>query len=188
MPQSRIFIDLDDTLVDFTGTFLETYYPKLGRVFKDQIVTYDLFQHVKIGIGAECTRDREQFWSRIPAAFWRDLPWLHQGRKIIAWAQQHFREVYIATVPTQFSSSSEGKYQWVNCSLPPDMRKNFCITPYKHLLCRTGDVLIDDSPDNLRKWVEQGGSVIMSQQPWNRHLDYETVVDVIGVSRKGVFW
>ncbi len=49
---------------------------------------------------------------------------------------------------------------------------DYVIGPHKHLLAKSGGILIDDSDTNCQKFRLSGGTPILFPQPWNemRHL------------------
>ena len=150
---SRIFVDLDDVLVDFRGGAIRLHgwdpadcRPEMWDMCESRGVT------------------QEDFWKPIDEAgedFWYLLqphPWIHE---VIELVERHVgEEWYIVTSPSRHVSSYVGKLKWVKAWFGAQFDRMIPMT-HKHLLADYDRVLIDDSPDNILEFNNAGGIGIL---------------------------
>jgi len=73
------------------------------------------------------------------------------------------------TVSTACQHGHKGKQEWLREYLPwLDRRDHLFFGNAKWRI--SGDVLIDDSPDQITNWCKTGRPAIVFDHPWNRHV------------------
>ena len=124
-----------------------------------------------IGASTECALQIEgdEMWELIDqqgSAWWANLqplPWV--AELLLLFAGQTDK-LSILTSPANTVYAATGKLQWVAQHLPAFVDRVH-LTADKHLLARPGVLLIDDSDENCREFIEAGGAAIVFPQPWN---------------------
>lgn len=154
----HILLDIDGVLADFVTGALEIH----GRPYH-KVTHWNFFE--SMGISAD------EFWRKIDEKgidFWASLkayPWLMYLVNTV----EHFCPDWtLATSPSIHHSCYAGKRLWVQRQFGKYFTRCM-IGSQKHLMSREGVVLIDDSDDNCRKFMEKGeGISILFPQPWNK--------------------
>jgi len=101
---------------------------------------------------------------------WYDLPWMHDGKAILAHVVAAFgmENVRLLTTPMPNCMSASGKVAWVRKNIPGLEKQLIIMTAPKETLARTpGSVLIDDSSKNVDRWRDAGGNAILVPRWWN---------------------
>jgi 5'(3')-deoxyribonucleotidase len=165
------FLDLDGVLVNFVQGVLDYFS------VDDFIVDHWRFD---ITLAAKLNISVAYFWSCFNQRFWESLKWMPDGKAILAACEERFgSEVYLLSSPCATEGCAEGKTNWVKRHLPQYSRKLF-IGSAKLALASDCKVLVDDSDDNVTKFVVAGGKAILVARPWNTkaHLMHATVEDL----------
>jgi 5'(3')-deoxyribonucleotidase len=140
MSKYRIFCDLDGVIIDF------------NQGYKDLTnITLDKSEH----------RSDSKFWEPIEKAgydFWVNLKWMSDGH--ILW---NFISPYNPTIlsaPSRQVESRIGKHDWVNRELPgtPLILRS---AKHKKDFAAPDAILIDDRPENIEGWIQEGGIGIL---------------------------
>lgn len=140
MSKYRIFCDLDGVIIDF------------NQGYKDLTnITLDKSEH----------RNDSKFWEPIEKAgydFWGNLKWMSDGH--ILW---NFISPYNPTIlsaPSRQVESRIGKHDWVNRELPgtPLILRS---AKHKKDFAAPDAILIDDRPENIEGWIQEGGKGIL---------------------------
>jgi 5'(3')-deoxyribonucleotidase len=140
MSKYRIFCDLDGVIIDF------------NQGYKDLTnITLDKSEH----------RSDSKFWEPIEKAgydFWANLKWMSDGH--ILW---NFISPYNPTIlsaPSRQVESRIGKHDWVNRELPgtPLILRS---AKHKKDFAAPDAILIDDRPENIEGWIQEGGIGIL---------------------------
>ncbi len=140
MSKYRIFCDLDGVIIDF------------NQGYKDLTnITLDKSEH----------RSDSKFWEPIEKAgydFWANLKWMSDGH--ILW---NFISPYNPTIlsaPSRQVESRIGKHDWVNRELPgtPLILRS---AKHKKDFAEPDAILIDDRPENIEGWIQEGGIGIL---------------------------
>jgi 5'(3')-deoxyribonucleotidase len=140
MSKYRIFCDLDGVIIDF------------NQGYKDLTnITLDKSEH----------RSDSKFWEPIEKAgydFWINLKWMSDGH--ILW---NFISPYNPTIlsaPSRQVESRIGKHDWVNRELPgtPLILRS---AKHKKDFAAPDAILIDDRPENIEGWIQEGGKGIL---------------------------
>jgi PAS domain-containing protein len=140
MSKYRIFCDLDGVITDF------------NRGYKDL---------TGISLERDEHRNDSQFWEPIEKAgydFWNNLKWMPDGH--ILW---NFISPYNPTIlsaPSRQVESRIGKHDWVNRELPgtPLILRS---AKHKKDFAAPDAILIDDRPENIEGWIQEGGKGIL---------------------------
>jgi len=83
--------------------------------------------------------------------------------------QKDGHELIIATkCPKSAGHAFHGKLSWVRKHLPFFNTDNFVAVQRKDLL--DGDILLDDSPSNIKLFQEKKRLVVAFDKPWNRNI------------------
>lgn len=180
---TRIAIDLDDVLADFT---LATLSHKLNRKVVaadydpewgfDIVRAYNTLQVP--GVEKETV---QSFWESIGRDDWENLERLPDS----AWLIQRCAElvgnenVCILTAPTEDPECMAGKLEWIQSNMPRWIRRNFLVGPMKHFCAKGDTLLIDDSSKNVDMFRRWGGSAMLVPKPWNSaHADFRSIQQI----------
>lgn len=109
-------------------------------------------------------------------SFWAELePYAHTG-SFIKYLERLFMpdNIFLLTKPIDNSLCYKGKYEWVQKYLPQYKNQLFIGTS-KYACANSRAVLIDDSDENITRFVEWGGHAICFPQPWNSLNEYTDV-------------
>jgi hypothetical protein len=167
---TRIFIDLDDVLGDFTCFCLgkmvgrdvgpEDYDPEWGW---DIVKAYN---HLKDDAAIVTA---EEFWSNVPGSVWSSLPRARDCDFLLQWAATMVGRdsVAILSSPIRDPWCAAGKMSWIQRFLPKWIHRQFFIGSAKQLVAQPCSLLIDDSDINCENWNERGGISMLYPQPWN---------------------
>ena len=147
MEKIRVYVDLDDTLVDFTGAF---------KKLSDGISPNDYEK--KYGINSFF----ETILNPAGAKHWAELKWLPFGRALYSFLieRKEYIDLYILSTPSRATSSIIGKTMWIMMNIKSDdiPINNIILDRKKEQYCtKPGCVLIDDRERNIEKWAEVGG-------------------------------
>lgn len=155
----RIFIDLDEVLVNFHDSAFRVH-----EVSRNSVEAVWRPGHwclrapigKALGIG-ELTED--QFWGPIHKegdSFWEGLeplPWMDE---VITQVERHCLDWQIVTSPSPCPSSYNGKVKWIKKRFGSEFDR-FVITPHKEILARPDHLLIDDREANVDRFTFNGG-------------------------------
>lgn len=163
-----VLLDMDGVLVDFHGGILKLF----GR--EDLITDYPAGQYwinEPLGISEEdlfarLEKEGPEWWASLD-----QLPWALALYESLTHAVGP--RVYFCTSPTQDPASCAGKLAWMQQFIGDPEFRNFFITPAKELLAGPDVVLIDDDPDNFKKFVRSGGKAIEFPARWSGYSNEE---------------
>jgi 5'(3')-deoxyribonucleotidase len=165
MPRVRprqVYIDLDDTIAAWEEAAARAHgvdAAKLpppgspGKAFADML-----------GMSAS------QFWAKLNShEFWAAIPRTDFAHDLVALAVRLAGDgnVCLLTRPTLSPYSASGKVEWIQREFPK-LSRSYSITIEKFRLCRPGDVLVDDSQDNVAEWIDCGGVGVLVPSRRNR--------------------
>ena len=160
-----LLLDLDGVSVDFVTEACRIH----GRDYDEGAWPAGEYDIAKVlGI------DDDEFWEVIHSQgvdFWRTLkpyswfPALHNALCSLG-------KVYFVTAPTHSPHSAAGKMLWLKDRFGDDF-KDFIITRQKHLLSKSGSVLVDDCDHNIEAFERHGqGKGILFPQIWNSAYEH----------------
>lgn len=134
----KIFVDLDNTLTDFSKQLADLLGKKLDR-------TWDFGNDHKV-------------WKKIDEAgekFWSEMKWMPDGKEL--WDAVKEYKPTILTAPSRHQSSKTGKKAWLKENLPD---VPYIIEEKKYKYADKDAILIDDRDKNIKEWKEAGGIAI----------------------------
>ena len=149
MRKVTIFLDYDDVVVDWVSASAKTFNLDL----KDLSVRTVLEE--KWG-GIDAYVSEEKLWETIHkkgAKWWEALPLLPWGKELYEKLSE-VGEVCFLTAPSDHPSCASGKVSSIKKHFNT---RNFLIGKPKHLCAQMSSILIDDRPDNCKKFVDAGG-------------------------------
>jgi 5'(3')-deoxyribonucleotidase len=157
----RLLIDMDEVLCDWSGRILQMFNWDRGSSFTREDISSWEFDRVLPN-----SRDFIDGCMRQPG-FYEDLepiPGAVDGMRSLV---EGGHDVVIATrVPKRATSAYGGKVRWIREHMPFFDIDNLIVLKRKELI--DGDVLFDDSLDNIRNFVRgrlrQG---VLMARPWN---------------------
>lgn len=163
MKIEHVFIDMDGVMADWVGAVCDLF----GRFQEDYVSRnwtpgeYSIEQILNISterLWATINRQGIDWWAHLePLPWWRDLLAIVEAAEV---------ETSILTAPGRCDHALTGKGRWLNQHLPT-YRGRLHMTKEKHLLAGPDRLLIDDSDENCRRFIEAGGAAIVYPQPWN---------------------
>lgn len=176
-----LYLDMDGVLVDFIGgvcrEFGMTEEELIARHSKP--VPWDLEQLFGRSFAEIDARLDEGFWYRLEKYPWAD--------ELVNLVTDSFpNRVVLCTSAGKpgtnfFHHATMGKALWVRKHFP-QFADSLMIVYDKSPLAAYDRILVDDSEDNLRRFVANGGSGILFPQWWNSrwyHREKGAVLDVV---------
>lgn len=173
-----IYLDKDEVLADFIGPLCSLHGVKASDVYRireergDWDCAYALGELINGSYDDPLHPDR--FWSPIHGfypteeRFWellRPLPWKDALLKLIHDYDPDFR---IVTAPSKGFSCYRGKAMWIHDNVKYlrtregyNNPKRVIIMGDKGQLAKPGRILIDDRPETIESWVNEGGYGIL---------------------------
>lgn len=160
---NRIFLDLDDVLVDLRTQTLRALGPDAARIPKNMWNTDELYDIFGI--------NEQGFWDIIDGGkpdFWYSLPMLPWAKMLYLTCQQ-VAPTIILTKPTPGPQCAAGKSWWLHTVLGT---RDFLLGPPKWSCAAPGALLIDDSETNCGDFTVPptgvpGGNALLFPRPWN---------------------
>lgn len=139
----KLFLDMDDVLVDLNGAILERF----GKNFHEY--TNEMF-------------------GEIDADFWANLSWCSLGNEILDSCVRKFGEsnICLLTAPSNHHGCFDGKMEWIKRNIPTFIDRVLVGKP-KYFCAGLNGVLIDDLDKNIIDFESWGGRGILYPQPWN---------------------
>jgi len=170
----KVFIDLDDTLVDFIGTAF--------KLFNRSSITSDS-DIKKFWSFIEKEDNNKSMWKKINSngpRWWKELPKLPWADRLVEAANNACSDVIILTSPGNGPGSgvaAQGKIEW---SLK-NFGSNELVLAYKKYMCSSpGSILIDDWDKFTVPWSERGGTALTVKRPWtNTGYDVEDIIQAL---------
>ena len=192
MKVTKIFLDLDDVLCDFTLPALyqagcninpndfSVYSPEWG---------YDIvkaYNQLKMSHLENC--NSFEFWRKFSSPFWSGLKKTAFADDLVsacACAVKH-TQIFILTAPTDSHECYSGKKLWIDNNFPIFAETGrIILANQKHLLADSGSLLIDDSDANVDAFRKHGGCALLLPRPWNTKHECSTqlaaysIIDVL---------
>lgn len=196
-----ILIDCDGVLSDFTGKAVSWlnfqiersgYLAGIGRMSRltpEMVTSYDIFK----ALGKE--EWKQKFWQEVSSrsSWCYEMAAYPHAKETVGLLRSRGRLVCV-TGPVSGRYWAGERIEWLRDRLGFD-RKDIIVAADKSIV--HGDVLIEDSMDNLRKWTQHslGRHGIIWTMPWNAaeeladniyradSSNLETVISQIGVNQ-----
>jgi len=170
----KIFIDLDDVLVDFSiAALAEVGCPVNSWSYRTNLSKWNPEWGFDIILAANTLHPsknftREEFWNALPERFWERLTETPEYKLILAHSYNlaGSENVFILTAPTNQPYVAQAKMKWMqaNRPVPPEQ---LIITKRKDACADDTSLLIDDSDKNINAFVKAGGNALLVPRPWN---------------------
>lgn len=158
-PIYRIFIDLDDTLVDFMGQVYRLIHNKDPEGTEEDWKAFESYINREGGDAL--------MWKKLEqrgASWWANLPKLPWADDVWGLCNAICPNVAILTSPSRSSAAAAGKMQWAEKNYGTD---NLIITKKKYMCAFPGSVLIDDWDKFALPWQEHGGVSVLMRREWS---------------------
>lgn len=165
----RIFVDLDEVLRDFTGAVFD----KVGITKKDFLAMHPEGEWDFLSTFKHWGFTPEQVWEKLDDEFWLGIKPHPLAVKMLEVLELSFgkENVFILTAGTGDSGCNHTIATWLELN----GLGRFCSEGRIHIskdkasfVRNRYDVLIDDSPENCKKWEEKGGSFSLYETYFNR--------------------
>lgn len=174
--QNNFLLDMDGVLSDFTSAALHLLNQELHHnITLEEYVDSQLGWSIQEAYGISVSR----FWSIINNEndFWLRLepfPWCKELIKFL----REIGDITIVTTPSLDPECAKQKLQWLKIFL--DIQSNDVFLGAKKYLMAGNGILIDDSPDNVKKFKQYGGEAILVPSNWNtKNLTFDLVEQTI---------
>jgi 5'(3')-deoxyribonucleotidase len=148
---------MDGVIADFNTAYLELINSKLKH---DDIKGWDINEYTN--------QTEKEFWNTLDLAgedFWVNIPIYPEAVGLI----QKLRLVNDVTILTSVSPiapmAAVGKIKWLQKYITPMIA--ICIDTDKWKYANSKTILIDDKPDNIIKFINNGGRGLLYPRPWN---------------------
>ncbi len=139
MGDYKIYCDMDGVLTNFNKAYFDlTGVDITGQHFNDK-----------------------NFWDPINDAgydFWVNMEWMPDGNDL--WKVISKYNPILLSAPSRNNDSRVGKFDWVQRELP-GVELILRSASRKREFAAPNHILIDDRPDNIQGWIEDGGEGIL---------------------------
>ncbi len=139
MSEYKIYCDMDGVLTNFDKAYFDLTGVNLnGQHFNDK-----------------------NFWDPINEAgydFWVNMEWMPDGDDL--WKVISKYNPTLLSAPSRNNDSRVGKFDWVQRELP-GVELILRSASRKREFAAPNHILIDDRPDNIQGWIEDGGEGIL---------------------------
>lgn len=155
----RIFLDMDETLVNLVDPWLD-YLNSLActEYTRDNTTNYSVEGSFQGKLSTDVI-----FKPFNTPGFWKGLPPFQGAVEFVQRLVDNDFDVYIATIPARGEVCAYEKEQWVQEHLPFLGRERLIMAHHKHVL--RGDAILDDKPSNI---VAFKGLPLLFDKPWNQ--------------------
>lgn len=169
----KIFLDMDEVLVDFIGGACSRWEVQLGDVIGCwEKGVWGMVPPLGRVLGRELSQ--EEFWEKINGVdFWTGLkphPWMEE---LIGTVYQYTKEWYIVTTPSRCPTSYDGKVRWLKKRFGKQFT-SFVLTKHKHLLANRDTILIDDKDATVDAFIKAGGLGIVFPRHHNSRHEFSS--------------
>ena len=166
MSKPIILMDMDDVLVDLTSKTTIIY----NDTYKDAMSAEELFKDWDLHKRAKCGEDIYKIFKQ---------PGFFEGLEAKDGAIDGFRllmdyyDIKIVTSISRSAHAAYGKIVWLEKNMPFFDIKNLFMCKYKSMIY--GDIMIDDSYENLHYWSKEHphGIPVMFASHHNIHQRHE---------------
>ena len=184
----RVYLDMDNTLVDYNEAALEWYNKKLKPehgVKESDLTEYAILKD--FGIRVEYERDKLNSEMWMTRGFWRGMSPNKNALNVVRGIMKK-HDVWVKTRAQLTWLCVEEKYEWLRMHLR-DLADKIIFLPSQGTQVLNGDVLVDDDYRALSTFQ---GKRVMFAQYYNRHMSdmfgyYVTSWDGVGELFDGAF-
>ncbi|CAK0752262.1 putative 5' nucleotidase, deoxy (Pyrimidine), cytosolic type C protein (NT5C) [Azospirillaceae bacterium] len=156
-----IYLDMDGVIADFTTAYLKLIKSDLSH---DDVKDWNIFKYTN--------QTESEFWVTLGLAgedFWTDIPIYPYALNLIKDLKAIDDVTILTSVFEVVPVAAVGKIKWLEKYVKPMIP--ICIDSEKHKYAYHDTILIDDKPDNVRKFIDRGGKAFLFEQPWNEGTD-----------------
>jgi len=165
MTTTHLLLDMDGVLADFFTSALS----RLNAHSEcDPMPTDTYLAHHGFDMAAAFGVTPEKFWQLIDTEdFWRGLKPLPHAKRLIAAVKDTGIPFFVASSPSQGYHCVPQKTAWLYHHLGVKQRQ--CMFgSAKHLMARTGALLVDDLDKNCEAFTQAGGAAVLIPSNWNK--------------------
>lgn len=151
----HILLDLDGTVLNFIKSALKAHNIDYEETLKNwPLGSWHLAEDV-------LKMDRELFFEKIvnDKTFWTDMELLPWGDELYN-KLSRLAPVVFCSSPSYDPFSASGKIQRLLAWKGYNFR-DYIITPQKHVLAGSGNVLVDDAEKNINRFRNAGGKAVL---------------------------
>ncbi len=174
-----ILLDMDGVVSDAHGGFLVVLgHPELREPGRYPAGVYSIAE--VLGVSDEV------MWreiDRLGSEFWRNLDEYPWARYLYKELRQVGRVVFLSS-PSYDPGCLKGKLEWLHRLTGDKEFRDYIFTTEKDLLAAPGRILIDDSPENCKKFTKSGGRAIQFPAHWNGKETREIVEEIPSIVDK----
>lgn len=134
-----IYLDMDGVICDFDG-----YFERLFGVLPRQMPSLERWQKV-------CN----------VSSYWVDLPKMPQADELVYCLNKYGFTILTGLPIIGGDMAEKGKRIWLKKHYGIETDIICCFSRDKAQYCKTGDILIDDWPPNIERWVKADGVGIL---------------------------
>ena len=166
-----LWIVIDLVLIDMDGVLADFALHALAKF--DRLDVYDNWPSGKYEIDEIIGIPQDELWAELDKEgpeFWSGLPELPWATELCDLVRKKVGNFHISTSPSRAPASSMGKVHWLQQFFDPRFRR-YMLGTHKYLMAKPSVVLIDDSDEKCKKFIEAGGHAILFPQPWNSNYD-----------------
>lgn len=182
MLPTRIFLDLDDVLNEFTMQALAHVGCLVDPTSFDDFKPGWGFDIIKAANALHPTRvfTPASFWKCFSRKDWRDLPKSTEFEFLLQQSEALVgkENICILTTPILDPDCAAGKVEWIYNHCPKWLHRQYLIGPPKHFCARPDALLIDDSDANIKAFRAHGGQAILVARPWNSCHGFNAMVSL----------
>jgi len=164
MKINKVFLDLDNTLLDFNGAVYSLFGLRREQV-EEPTEWHGIHKSLSEALGRVVTE--AELWARVADAgedWWANLEWLPGSDDMVGQIKRLGLEIFVCSSTGWIPSSATGKLRWVARNIP-SCETFLCRN--KHFLAAPDRLLIDDAPHQVESFRKAGGKAICYPQPWN---------------------
>lgn len=161
--QELVFLlDVDGVVCNFIDGIIKTHSMPITH---DEFISRHYYREFGISNNAIMESINDGKW-------WMSLdeyPWA----KRLVLELRRLGSVIFCTASSIDATCPSQKIQWLrDHKLMHESKNDYQIGKRKELNARSGAILIDDSDDNVSKFIECGGTAILFPMPWNQNASY----------------
>lgn len=170
----RIFLDMDEVLVDFVGGCCAAW-----GVTREQVLAHwppgvwDVVPPLSRALGRQERMPEWEFWQKLEATpnFWQGLQPLPWAKDVLAWAASKTDEWFVLTSPSRCPTCIPAKQKLLASLLGVPYTDRLIPTPHKYLMAKHARcVLVDDREAATDQFTREGGHGVLFPRHHNSAL------------------
>jgi 5'(3')-deoxyribonucleotidase len=148
---------MDGVIADFTTAYLELVNSRLKH---DDIKDWKIFLHTD--------QTENEFWKTLDLAgegYWTNIPLYPESISLVEKLRLFDNVTILTSVSPLAPIAAIGKIKWLQKYITPMIP--ICIDTDKWKYANPKTILIDDKPENVREFINNGGNAYLYSRPWN---------------------